>query len=348
MERAKPHEWANTLKGLADVGCSAEQLGAVPISAATAMSAFVLQGNASGQEIVSTLSGLGKLGAAEAAAALLPHLNSHTRVLNQGKQVQRGQPTNMAVVVGGLPQEHAANLLHYSSLLLPLLQPKSAAHTSAQWLWDQAVANLEGKAVGGELNNPKTLAVCASAHKEMQRYSPPVFRAALAWAQAWISAQKRGSAWAQQGTYAATMLYACAWLLPEAEAAGPEQRRVLQSMAAQLQQARAVLGGLQPEHLSVMDQQDTYNLLWAWAALLPPAPAAPDQQLDSAGSTLLQACVQCWQQDSRAVLLLDLRQLHTAVMKARERGLALNSKVVPRSLLDAARLAWVRGIERRA
>jgi hypothetical protein len=112
-------------------------------------------------------------------------------------------------------------------------------------------------------------------------------------------------------------------------------------MAAHLQQARAVLGSLQPEHLATMDQQGIYNLMWAWAAFLPPAPAAPVTQLVSAGQVLLQACAQRWQQDSRTVLRVELLQLHTAVMEARERGLGLSTAAVPSSLLDAAEAAWV-------
>jgi hypothetical protein len=90
-----------------------------------------------------------------------------------------------------------------------------------------------------------------------------------------------------------------------------------------------------------MGQQETYNLMWAWAAFLPPAPAVPVMQLVSAGQALLQACAQRWQQDSRAVLRVELQQLHTAVMEARERGLGLSTAAVPSSLLDAAEAAWV-------
>ncbi len=51
---------SNLLLGLADVGCTAGQLGPVPSSAAAAMAGFVQQVKANGQAIRNTLTALGK------------------------------------------------------------------------------------------------------------------------------------------------------------------------------------------------------------------------------------------------------------------------------------------------
>jgi hypothetical protein len=96
-----------------------------------------------------------------------------------------------------------------------------------------------------------------------------------------------GSAWAQQSSYAASVFYACARLLPGvqqvlvtpllpqagATACPPGEAAevaMLHAMAGHLQQARQLLGQLQPVHLACLSGWALINLAWAWVALFPP------------------------------------------------------------------------------
>ncbi len=135
MRGATPQAWSNLLLGLAGVRCSVRQLGAVPRMSAAAMAGSVQREHANVQDVVDTVVALGKLGAAEAAAALLPYLHAATKL--QGGQT-------LGAAVRSLPAEHARSLLHAASQLLPAYKPGSA-HSSAQWLRGQALANVKAR-----------------------------------------------------------------------------------------------------------------------------------------------------------------------------------------------------------
>jgi hypothetical protein len=133
MLGAAPQAWANLLLGLADVGCSVSQLGAVPGMTAAAMAGFVQREHANKYDVEDTLVALGKLGAAEAATALLPYLHAATKL-------QGGHTLEAAI-----SSQNAKSLLRAASQLLPALKPGSAAHSSAQWLRGQALANVKAR-----------------------------------------------------------------------------------------------------------------------------------------------------------------------------------------------------------